>query len=159
MEGRFAAAGVPVDRLWIMPPSVYADFLAEYRHIDIALDPFPYNGGTTTCDALWMGVPVVTLAGERFCGRMGVSLLESVGLGELVAPDAQAYIRTAATLAADPARLAALRGGLRARMADSPLCDGKRAAGELERAYRHMWQAWLAASGTHTGTSAAREPP
>ncbi|MBL8386269.1 MAG: tetratricopeptide repeat protein [Burkholderiales bacterium] len=140
---RFAAAGVAPERLVILPPTAPEAFLAEYRQIDIALDPFPYNGGTTTCDALWMGVPVVTLAGDRFCGRMGVSLLHRVGLPDLVAADADAYVRIAAALAADPARLDDLRAGLRARMAASPLCDGRRAAAELEQAYRTMWRDWL----------------
>ena len=128
----------------ILPPSDNAAFLAEYRRMDIALDTFPYNGGTTSCDALWMGVPLVTLAGERFCARMGLSVLEHIGLPELVAHTPSDYVQIAIALAREPQRLSALRGSLRARMAASPLCDGARVARELETAYRRMWQTWTA---------------
>jgi protein O-GlcNAc transferase len=130
-----------------VPPTDPGQFLAEYGRLDIGLDPFPYNGGTTTCEALWMGVPVVTLAGERFCARMGLSLLENVGLPELVARTADDYVRIAQELAGDLPRLAALRASLRARMASSPICDAPRAARELERAYCAMWDAWLDVKG------------
>ena len=139
---RFAAADIEHARVEVLPPSDNTAFLAEYRRVDVALDPFPYNGGTTSCDALWMGVPVVTLAGERFCARMGLSVLENVGLPELVAHAVPDYVRIAVALARDPPRIAALRASLRARMAASPLCDGARVARELEHAYRAMWRTW-----------------
>jgi predicted O-linked N-acetylglucosamine transferase (SPINDLY family) len=142
VQGRFAAAGIEPARVEVLPPSDHTAFLAEYRRVDIALDPYPYNGGTTSCDALWMGVPLVTLAGERFCARMGLSVLENIGLQELVAHAVPDYVRIAVELARDAPRVATLRETLRPRMAASPLCDGARVARELEDAYRIMWRTW-----------------
>ena len=119
--------------------------LALYEQIDIALDPFPYNGTTTTCEALWMGVPVVTLRGERHAARVGASLLGQAGLAELIAGSAEDYVAIASSLAADPERLASLRSSLRRRVMASPLCDGKRFACNMEATYRTMWQRWCAA--------------
>jgi predicted O-linked N-acetylglucosamine transferase (SPINDLY family) len=93
-----------------------------------------------------MGVPVVTLAGDRFCSRMGLSLLENAGLSELVARTPDDYVRIAAGLAGNLSQLAALRASLRARLAASPVCDAARAACELEDAYRAMWKSWLEAA-------------
>ena len=115
-----------------------------YHDIDVALDPFPYAGGTTTFDALWMGVPVVTLAGPTAVGRSGVSILSNVGLAELVAHTTEEYINIAATLASDMPRLSALRSTLRPRMRNAPLMDGPRFAKNIEAAYRHMWRRWCA---------------
>jgi predicted O-linked N-acetylglucosamine transferase (SPINDLY family) len=112
--------------------------------IDIALDPFPYNGATTTCEALWMGVPVVTLRGGHHAGRVGASLLTQIGLSHLIADSIEAYVETAVALAGDPARLTELRLSLRARMAASPLCDAPAFARDIEHAYRTMWQRWCA---------------
>jgi predicted O-linked N-acetylglucosamine transferase (SPINDLY family) len=140
---RFIEAGIAAPRIDVLAPTDPSQFLAEYGRLDIGLDPTPYNGGTTTCEALWMGVPVVTLAGERFCSRMGLSLLENVGLPELIARTPDDYVRIAQALAADRPRLAAVRATLRGRMAASPICDAPRAARELEKAYRQMWQGWL----------------
>jgi predicted O-linked N-acetylglucosamine transferase (SPINDLY family) len=139
---RFIEAGVAGERLDVLPPSEPAAFLAEYGRIDIALDPVPYNGGTTTCEALWMGVPVITLSGQRFCARMGASILAQVGLADLVATDPATYVAAAARLAADP-DLGALREKLRSLMRVSPLCDGVRVARALESAYRNIWGRWL----------------
>jgi protein O-GlcNAc transferase len=145
LRARFVAAGVDPARLVIEPPTLdHAAFLRAYHQIDIALDSIPYNGGTTTCEALWMGVPVVTLAGDHFFSRMSGSFLHHVGLDDLVADSQDEYLRIAASLAADIPRLEALRNSLRSRMSASPLCDGPRAARELETAYRMMWHAWLA---------------
>jgi predicted O-linked N-acetylglucosamine transferase (SPINDLY family) len=122
-----------------------AAHLALYEEIDIALDPFPYNGTTTTCEALWMGVPVVTLRGERHSARVGASLLEHAGLADFVAGSADDYIRIAMALAANPAGLHDLRRTLRQRVMGSPLCDGRDFAGRMERAYRTIWLGWCEA--------------
>ena len=138
-----AKAGVAHERVELLGrvPTV-AEHLAQYGRVDIALDTFPYNGTTTTCDALWMGVPVVTLAGRTHAARVGVSLLSNVGLPELIAANAGDYIRIAVHLAADTTRLAELRAMLRERMASSPLMDAPRFARNVEHAYREMWRAW-----------------
>jgi predicted O-linked N-acetylglucosamine transferase (SPINDLY family) len=122
-----------------------ADHQSVYNEIDIALDPFPYNGATTTCEALWMGVPVITLAGKAHAGRVGVSLLTQAGLTELIAESPDDYVRIAAELANSPARLSELRSTLRRRMVASPLCDAKAFAQAVEDAYRVMWREWCEA--------------
>jgi protein O-GlcNAc transferase len=137
----FAAADVAADRLDLLPRITATDgHLAAYHRIDIALDPFPYNGTTTSCEALWMGVPVVTLAGSRHAGRVGASLLSRLGLGALIAADEASYVATAARLAGDRPALATLRDGLRERMRQSPLCDAAGFAREMAVAFRRMWQ-------------------
>jgi predicted O-linked N-acetylglucosamine transferase (SPINDLY family) len=138
----FTARGVDPQRLEFAPPSSRAEYLAAYGRVDIALDPFPFGGGVTTCDALWMGVPVVTYPGETFASRHGLSHLANVGLTETVARDLDQYVELAASLATDLPRLAALRAGLRQRMAASPLCDGKSFAADLMTLLRHVWQQW-----------------
>lgn len=127
-----------------------ADHVALYNRIDIALDTFPYNGTTTTCEALWMGVPVVTLAGNRHAARVGVSLLAQIGLSELIAKSPDDYVHIATELASDPNRLAALRIGLRERMRNSPLCDAQTFTRNLEQAYREMWRKWCSEQRTAT---------
>jgi predicted O-linked N-acetylglucosamine transferase (SPINDLY family) len=119
-----------------------AEHLATYGGIDIALDTFPYNGTTTTCEALWMGIPVVTLRGDRHAGRVGATLLTAAGLSEFIAREGDDYIAIARRLAQDPARLAALRHGLRERLFTSPLCDGTAFARAMETAYNEMWKRW-----------------
>ena len=118
------------------------DFLHRYEQIDIALDTFPYNGMTTTCDALWMGVPVVSLVGLVSLGRAGLSLLSNVGLPELAVNSPEEYVRAAVQLAHDLPGLAALRATLRGRMATSPLLDAGQLARHVEAAYRTMWRRW-----------------
>jgi protein O-GlcNAc transferase len=141
-HSRLAERGVAPDRLTLMGQTPDATaHLALYRRVDIALDPFPYNGTTTTCEALWMGVPVVTLRGDRHSGRVGASLLGRLGLDDLIARDAVEYIEIVTALCADRARLAELRTTLRARMARSALCNAQAFAHELETAYRTMWRA------------------
>ena len=117
-------------------------YFAQYQAIDIGLDPFPYTGGTTTCDSLWMGVPVVSLAGSTAASRGGLTLLSNIGLTELVARDTDQYVRIAADLARDLDRLAGIRSTLRARMSASPLMDARQFARDVERAYRTMWHTW-----------------
>src|SRR5262249_21369194 len=119
-----------------------AEHLAAYGGVDIALDSLPYNGTATTCEALWMGVPVVTLRGERHAARVGASILTAIGLDHLIAHTPDDYVTIAADLAPDRNTLAALRLGLRERMRASPLCDGTSFARAVERAYRSMWREW-----------------
>ena len=119
-----------------------ADHLALYHDVDIALDPFPYNGTTTSCEALWMGVPVVTLIGERHSGRVGLSLLQQVGLPEFAAPSPERYRDIVLALAHDREQRALLRATLRERIRASSLCDARRFAADIEDAYRTMWRAW-----------------
>ncbi len=116
------------------------DHLDAYRLLDIGLDPFPYNGTTTTCEALWMGVPVVTLAGENHASRVGLSLLTAVGTPELVGVDEDSFVRAAVEFAGDTERLRSLRTTMRDRVAASPLCDGPGFLQRLEAAYREMWK-------------------
>jgi len=134
--------GVAADRLDIVGRVSPEEYFTTYQRIDLAVDPFPYAGGTTTCDALWMGIPVVTLAGRTAVGRAGVSILSNVGLDELIAGTPQEYVRIAADLAADLPRLAQFRATLRQRMQDSALMDETRYAHGIEAAYRTMWCDW-----------------
>jgi predicted O-linked N-acetylglucosamine transferase (SPINDLY family) len=144
-RARFTALGIAAERVLLEPGITgWADHMARYGAVDIGLDPFPYNGTTTTCEALWMGVPVVTVRGDRHAARVGTSLLTRLGLAELIADDLDGYIATAAALAADRPRLAALRAGLRARITASPLGDPARFARAVEAAYREIWSAWCA---------------
>jgi len=138
----FAERDIPPDRVRLEGWSPYAEFLACYQHVDIALDTFPYSGGLTTCEALWMGVPVVTLPGETFASRHGLSHLTNVGLTETIAGDEPAYVELAVRLAGDLPRLAAIRAGLRQQVAASPLCDGKRFADNLLHLLRGAWREW-----------------
>lgn len=137
-----ASAGVTGDRLELMPRIPYQDYLATLGKVDIALDPFPYNGGTTTLDTLVMGVPLVTLAGDHSVARGGVSLLSNAGLTELVAATPQEYVEIVQQLANDPVRLAVLRKSLRERVMASPLLNGVRFTRNLEALYRRMWRTW-----------------
>ncbi len=138
----FEEHGVETERVDLLAGSPRAELLAHYNEIDIALDPFPYSGMTTTCEALWMGVPVVTLPGERFSGRHSATHLHNVGLGDWVIETPEEYLAVAERWSLDVAALADLRSGLRARMAASPLCDGARFARNLEAAFRAMWVRW-----------------
>ena len=134
--------GVDPGRLTFVGRVPLPQYLKRYEQIDIGLDPFPCNGGMTTCDALWMGVPVVTLAGRTAVGRGGASILTNLGLPELIARTPQQYVQIAAELAGDLPRLAELRRTLRGRMESSPLMDAPRFAGNVEAAYRQMWRNW-----------------
>jgi len=143
-RARFTRHGVSPESIELREGVPFLEYLALYGGADIVLDTFPYTGGTTTCHALWMGVPVVTLTGITATSRGGASLLRAVGLSELVAGTAEEYLDTAAALAQDRGRLAALRSGMRERMAASPLMDAVRFTRDLEQAYRNMWQTWCA---------------
>ena len=144
VAAEFAGHGIDPQRVACLGRSPHAELLAEYHRVDLALDPFPYNGGLTTCEALWMGVPVITCPGETFAGRHSLSHLANVGLTETVARDLDEYVALAVSWAGDLPRLAALRGGLRQRMAASPLCDGRRFAANLTTVLRDIWRQWIA---------------
>jgi protein O-GlcNAc transferase len=138
----FASAGVDGSQLVIHPRLPYEEYLRLFDAVDIALDSTPYGGGTTTFDALWMGVPVLALAGERSAGRSAASILGALGLRDWIAGSADDYLRLALAHAADGERLAELRATLRARLRASALMDEAAFARDLEAAYRAMWRRW-----------------
>ncbi len=143
-ERIFQAHGVDLSRIELMPALASThDHLAVYGQVDLALDPFPYNGTTTTCEALWMGVPTLTLHGNRHAGRVGSSIMHRVGLDEFVAPDLASYVNQAVGWTSRVGELARLREGLRERTAASDLCDAKGFASQVEDAYRELWSAWV----------------
>jgi predicted O-linked N-acetylglucosamine transferase (SPINDLY family) len=142
LRSEFVRHGIEPRRIVCQGWSAHAELLAEYQRIDLALDTFPYNGGLTTCEALWMGVPVVTCPGETFASRHSLSHLSNVGLTETIALNFDDYVNIAVSLATDLPRLAALRSGLRSRVASSPLCDGMRYAQDLMHTLRAVWQHW-----------------
>ncbi len=146
VAAHFARAGIAPDRIEQVARAPLADYLQRYAQIDVALDTWPYNGGTTSCDALWMGVPVVTLATERPFARSGASILAQLDLGELVAATPARYVAIARALAADRERLARLRSSLRTRMAASALTDAAAFARDFEAALAAMRDAQFGAS-------------
>jgi predicted O-linked N-acetylglucosamine transferase (SPINDLY family) len=139
---RFARHGVAADRIETQGMSPLREAMAELHRVDVVLDTFPYPGGTTTCHVLWMGVPVVTMAGRLPFHRMGVSVLNNVGLDEQVARDAEQFVTIAVALANDVERRRELLRSMRSRMDASPLMDGPRFARHLEPLYRRVWTAW-----------------
>lgn len=141
----FSRHGVDPARISMHARMPYEKFWELHHEVDVALDTYPCNGGTTTCETVWLGVPVVTFMGSRFGGnRLGTSMLASLGLHELTARTSADYLAIARGLAADLPRLAALRRGLRARMRASSLTDRDRFMRNLERAYRDIWREWCA---------------
>jgi predicted O-linked N-acetylglucosamine transferase (SPINDLY family) len=148
VRGMFAARGIGADRIEVVGYlQEVAGHLGAYNRVDIGLDTFPYHGTTTTCEALAMGVPVVTRAGAAHVSRVGVSLLTAVGHPEWVARDAEDYVRIAAELAGDVERLARVRAGLRGELLASALTDGAGFARRVEAGYREIWRAWCAGQG------------
>jgi predicted O-linked N-acetylglucosamine transferase (SPINDLY family) len=138
ISDRFVGHGIDAGRIELTPRVPRPQYLALHQRVDIGLDPFPFNGDNTLCDALWMGVPSVALAGDAFVSRRGVSHLNNVGLPELVADTIDRYVDLAAGVARDLPRLAELRAGLRDRLRDCRLGDAARYTRELEAAYRQM---------------------
>jgi protein O-GlcNAc transferase len=138
----FTQRGIAPDRITLQPSDPSPKHLESYNLVDIGLDTFPFNGATTTCEALWMGVPVITLEGTAYHSRVGVSLLSNVGLPALVAKTPDEYVELAVSLTTDIEKLSFLRTNLRDRMAHSPLCDAERFTVNLERCYRTMWETW-----------------
>lgn len=142
---RFQDHGITSDRLSLRERLPFAHYLSAYAEVDVVLDPFPRTGGTTTAEALWMGVPVITLAGRRYVERISASKLMAVGLQNLVTRSREHYIEAAVSLAQDAALRRQLRTDLRDRMAKSALCDGKGLAQAMETAYLSMWQQFVSA--------------
>ena len=143
LQQRFSAYGLDSERLILQGPSAHPELLAQYGEIDIALDPFPFNGGMTTLEALWMGVPIVSLEGDSVVARQTLSVLANIGLAdELVFKDIDTYIKGAVALANNPQRLAELRKAIRPLLDKSPVRQVKVFTGDLEQLYRRMWQAW-----------------
>ncbi|NKB46022.1 MAG: tetratricopeptide repeat protein [Alphaproteobacteria bacterium] len=135
-----AKLGIDKSRLELRPASPQAELLATYNEVDIALDPFPYSGGLTTLEALWMGVPVITKTGQTFAGRHSTAHLNTVGLMDWVAESDSCYVNVAIEKAAHPEALQAIRNTLRNRMAASPVCDHLNFTRSLERAFHMMWK-------------------
>lgn len=140
---RFAHHDISPERLILQQGAPFTQYLTTYAEIDIVLDPFPRTGGTTTAEALWMGLPVITLAGQRYVERISASKLVAVGLEDLITYSRKEYLDKAASLAHDPPGRAELRATIRERMAQSPLCDGKGLAHAMESAYQTMWKQFL----------------
>lgn len=139
---RFAVHGIESTRLTLQGQSSRADYLKAYQNVDIALDPFPFPGGTTTVESLWMGVPVLTLPGNSFLSRQGAGLLANAGLPEWIATGKDDYVARTVAHAANLDGLALLRGRLRAQVLTSPIFDAARFAGHLQNALRCMWKKW-----------------
>ena len=140
---RFADAGVPMHRIELLPPVRGQDaHLKTYARIDIALDTFPYNGTTTTCETLAMGVPLISLHGRHHVSRVGLSLLTAAGFGDWATDDPRRFVEIARSLASDLDSLRQLRTAIRDRLKSSPLCDGVRLARGIESAYRNAWRQW-----------------
>jgi predicted O-linked N-acetylglucosamine transferase (SPINDLY family) len=147
IEDRFAAHGVGPERLEILGHMSLEEYIRRYNLVDLCLDPFPFNGGTTGYDTIWMGVPFITWPGDSLVSRMGRAILKNVGLDELIADNADAYIELAVALSHDYPRLTGLRQGLREKMQASPLMDGTKMARGLEEAFRGMWHKWCRQQG------------
>ncbi len=141
---RFARRNVSPERVEFVAQQSWDGYIQTSQRADIALDPFPFGGGITTCDALWMGVPVVTLSGRIAVSRGGRSILSNIGLPELIAETPEQYVEIAVALANDLPRLSELRPTLRERVERSPLRDPVRHARDVETAYREMWRTWCA---------------
>ncbi|WP_175728579.1 tetratricopeptide repeat protein [Burkholderia ambifaria] len=149
---RFARHGIGAQQLILEGGSPRAEYFNAYNRIDIALSPFPYPGGTTTAEALWMGVPVIGMKGGRFVTHICESLLHAAGMGDWIAADEDAYLAKAIAFARDRDALAALRATLRERTLASPLCDAARFARNLEDAFHGMWARYVAGDTDGTRT-------
>jgi protein O-GlcNAc transferase len=138
----FASLGIAGDRIELRGSSGHRAFMGEYGHVDIVLDPFPYSGGLTTCEALWMGVPTITLPGEIFASRHSASHMSNAGLADWVTGSVEDYVEMAVARASDLGALVELRAGLREKVRLSPLCDAPRFGRSLGMALRHAWRVW-----------------
>lgn len=142
-----AEAGVDRERITIFPYMAPEEYFRLFGKVDIALDTMPFSGGTTTCDALWMGVPVITMPGVKSWSRSASSVLANLGLEDWVAGSEQDYVRRAVQFAAEQSTIAELRRTLRSRMLQSPIMDRKQFARDVEAAYRRMWYSWCEQPG------------
>ncbi|MHA1599159.1 MAG: O-linked N-acetylglucosamine transferase, SPINDLY family protein, partial [Alphaproteobacteria bacterium] len=142
MLAEFERRGILPERIELIGHSSWADHMAAYGAVDIGLDPFPHNGGLTTMESLWMGVPVVTLMGSTSCGRATASILTAAGLGDWIGDSADGYRNIARDLADDVTRLAGIRAGLREKLATSTVGHAPTYVGAVEDAYRSMWREW-----------------
>ncbi|MCE5339724.1 MAG: tetratricopeptide repeat protein [Planctomycetaceae bacterium] len=139
---KFEDFGVSRQRIRFSGRKLYNEYIKQYSDVDITFDTFPENGGTTTGDAMWMGCPVISKYGSHMNGRVGLTILNRLDMGEYAVPTREEYIAKAVELAQNPAKLAELRTSLRQKMKNSPLFDAKRMAQEVEAAYRQMWKNW-----------------
>ena len=142
LRGRLQQAGIAEERVTVHGPADRATYLAAYNEVDFVLDTFPFPGGTTTCEALWMGVPTLTLAGDRLIARQGASIMAAAGYPDWIASSADEFVARAVAHASDLPALASVRAGMRAQMLASPLCDAPRFARDLAEALWAMWRNW-----------------
>lgn len=153
----FSQNGICADRIKMLPTTRnIPEHLNLYSAVDIGLDPFPYNGTTTTCEALWMGVPVISLCGDRHASRVGASILTRIGCKDLITKTEKDYIKKAVELAGNLKRLVRLRAGMRLNVQQSPLCDAESFGREMERTYRSMWQNWCSGNPSEQPNSETR---
>jgi predicted O-linked N-acetylglucosamine transferase (SPINDLY family) len=136
---RFTALGINSKRIILEGPEGRQKYFSAYNRIDITLDPFPFTGGTTSVESLWMGVPLITLAGDSLISRQGVGVLTNAGLSDWIAEDEESYLAKAIIFASDLDKLARLRANLRSQVLASPLFDATRFARNLEKALLEMW--------------------
>lgn len=136
---RFAAHEISANQLLLEASSPYLEYLATYNQVDIALDPFPFPGGTTSVQGLWMGVPMITMKGDRIISRQGEAILHNLGLASWIAENEDDYVKLAASYASDLTSLAAVRMQLRDRLESSPLCNARVFAEDIESAFEGMW--------------------
>jgi len=142
--GVLAKTGLSAERVLLLGASSHRDHLAAYGRIDVGLDPFPHGGGVSTLEALWMGVPVVTLIGRTIAGRFSAAMQSAIGLGDFAAGDLDRYAAIAVEAAKDRERLVRLRAELRSRVAASPVGNAKRYVSAVEGAYSELWTRWCA---------------
>lgn len=147
---QFEQFGISRDRIEIHGQKPAIEYMQLYNSVDIALDTFPYNGATTTCDAMWMGVSVISMTGEHHASRVGLSILTRLGLEFFAASERREFVAKAAALAQNPKALADIRLSMRQRMTESTLCNAGAFARTVEKAYRKMWHKWCRNQGVET---------
>ena len=150
---RFEYVGIKANQLILEGASPRSEYLASYNRVDIALSPFPYSGGTTSVEGLWMGVPVIVKQGNHFISHLGESIAHNAGLSNWIASDEDDYVSKAIEFSSNLKDLAALRASLRAKVLSSPLFDAKRFANHFENALRKMWEKWKEGNYSHNNNS------